>query len=174
VTEEGAEGEEGDEGEKVQPEKADGEEETEKPKKKKNKKKKVAKEGTEGEEGEKAEGVVSKPKRVQKQKVMGPPSTTKLFVKNLPSSFKSDDVKAIFEGYRVKSVKLRTFFRSNSAVVSFEDEGEQKKALAELGEVEVNGKRLQIRVANEMVPVGDETPAEAAADATDETPAPAE
>ncbi|KAI5475163.1 RNA-binding protein [Pseudohyphozyma bogoriensis] len=87
----------------------------------------------------------------------GEPSKTLLFVANLPFSVKDDELKTIFEGYKVVSARVvtkkfgPTEGRSKGfGFVDFESTEEQQKALSALQDKEIEGRKINLKVAVEQ------------------------
>lgn len=80
----------------------------------------------------------------------GEPSTTTLFVANLPFKISDDDLKAIFGEYKVASakvVRMRSGRSKGFGFIEMQNEEEQKRALGELKNVKVGERELTIKVA---------------------------
>lgn len=80
----------------------------------------------------------------------GPPSTTVVYVGNLPYKAVDQDLLNIFEGYKVASAKV--IFRHNGmsrgfGFVTLANEAEQKRAIADLAGAECDERPLIIRAA---------------------------
>jgi len=89
----------------------------------------------------------------------GPESKTLLFVANLPFSVDDDGLKGIFEGCHVTSAHVVTrkfgFATGKSkgyGFVDFASEEDQKKALQNYNEHEIEGRAIQVKVAIEPQP----------------------
>jgi len=79
------------------------------------------------------------------------PSTTMLYVSNLPFSFEDADLKAVFNGFDVTSayVAARRNGRSKGfGFVTFSTPDQQKKALAAVDGKELDGRTLTVKVAH--------------------------
>jgi len=80
------------------------------------------------------------------------PSTTTLFVANLPFSIEDDSFAKILKDYSLAFknahvVKKRTGRSKGFGFIEFENEGDQQKALAALNNKEVEGRALAVKVA---------------------------
>ena len=92
------------------------------------------------------------------------PSTTTLFVANLPFSVEDDKLKELFKETKVKSahvVKRRNGRSKGFGFVEFENEADQKAALDKINKQVVDGRELSVRVALNQ-DLKDEKPAEGA------------
>lgn len=81
----------------------------------------------------------------------GPPSTTTLYIGNLPFNATDEDLMNVFEGFKVVSAKVIVYSKTKTSkgfgYVELANEEEQKRAMEELAGAEVDGRSLRIRAA---------------------------
>lgn len=81
----------------------------------------------------------------------GEPSTTTLYVSNLPFNLSDEGFQQVFASFEVKSARVvRHKYSGRSkgyGFVEFDSNAEQQRALSEVGIVEINGRTLTILVA---------------------------
>lgn len=79
------------------------------------------------------------------------PSSTMLYVSNLPFSFEDGDLKNVFAAYKVTTAYVATRRNGRSkgfGFVTFSSSDEQKKAQASLDGKELDGRQLSVKVAH--------------------------
>jgi len=89
----------------------------------------------------------------------GEESKTMVFVANLPFSFDDEALKNIFQGYNIKTATVVTRKRGPAegkskgfGFVDFSSQEEQKKAVEQFGNFQIDGREIQCKIAMESVP----------------------
>jgi len=90
-------------------------------------------------------------RRQQRGPPEGEPSTSTIFVSNLPYTVDDAGLRDIFKDYKIVSATVVTRFGGTRSkgfgFVEFAEEGEQKRVLAKADDFESDGRRLLIKVA---------------------------